>query len=94
MTSAWGDRAAEEVARAIRDAHVGATPSALESAWQNPLVRAAYEPVARAAILAYHRVLREPSEEMIAAGWSPSVHDEDLVNVLRAMVGRAEEEIT
>jgi|HubBroStandDraft_1064217.scaffolds.fasta_scaffold01033_5 hypothetical protein len=87
----WGDRAVEAVARAAckssgRCKYIGDRCNT---------VRCSVTPdEARAAILAYHRVLREPGEEMIAAGWSPSVHDEDLVNVLRAMVGRAEEELT
>jgi hypothetical protein len=87
--TAWGDRAVEEVARALYK--TWATRTAFDD--MREAERQWWLNHARAAILAYHRVLREPSEEMIAAGWSPSVHDEDLVNVLRAMVGRAEEEI-
>jgi hypothetical protein len=91
MTTAWGDRAVLDAAMAIHNSF------AIHG--QLPFVDDEYGPcadciaAARAASLSLLHALKEPSEEMIAAGWSPSVHDEDLVNVLRAMVGRAEEEI-
>lgn len=82
MTTAWGDKAIKQVARALKEAGLN----------EDYDVRLAF---ATAAALAYNAVLREPSPEMHRVGWIHSEPPFETIapRILRAILTRADEEI-